>query len=209
MDPFIGEIRIFTGNFAPTGWFLCQGQLLPISQYQALFAIIGTFYGGNGTSNFQLPNLQGRFPIGAGQSPSGQMYNVGQIGGVEQISLTINNLPMHTHVATFTPSGGGSQTVNVTVNGSSAAGGVSTAGGNYLAGVAAGSARGTGGLYVSNPAPNTLGAIAGVSATISGGGSGGTVTNANTGNGLPFAPTPLYVAFSYIMAYNGIFPSRG
>jgi microcystin-dependent protein len=100
MDPFIGEIRIFTGNFAPTGWFLCQGQLLPISAYQALFAIIGTFYGGNGTSNFQLPNLQGRFPIGVGMAPSGQIYNIGQIGGVEQIQLTINNMPSHSHLAT-------------------------------------------------------------------------------------------------------------
>lgn len=210
MDPFIGEIRIFTGNFAPTGWFLCQGQLLPISSYQALFAIIGTFYGGNGTSNFQLPNLQGRFPIGVGQAPSGQIYNVGQIGGAEQIQLTINNLPTHTHVATFTATGGGTPTVNVTVNGSSATGATSTPGGNYLAGIASGAAtRGNGELYVSNPAQNTLGAIAGVSATISGGGSGGTVSNANTGNSLPFAPTPLYVAFSYIIAYNGIFPSRG
>ena len=129
MDPFIGEIRIFTGNFAPTGWFLCQGQLLPISSYQALFAIIGTFYGGNGTSNFQLPNLQGRFPIGRGNGASGQIYNIGQIGGVEQISLTINNLPTHTHLATFTPGGGGSSSLMASPN----AGNSSSPAGNYLA----------------------------------------------------------------------------
>lgn len=208
MDPFIGEIRIFTGNFAPTGWFLCQGQLLSIASYQALFAIIGTYYGGNGTSNFQLPNLQGRFPVGVGQAPSGQIYNLGQIGGVEQIQLTINNLPTHTHVATFSPSGGGSPTVNVTINGSSATGTTTTPGGNYLAGTASGGSGHSGQLYVASPAQNTLGAIAGVSASISGGTGGGTVTNGVTGNSLPFAPTPLYVAFNYIIAYNGIFPTR-
>lgn len=209
MDPFVGEIRIFTGNFAPTGWFLCQGQILPISAYQALFAIIGTTYGGNGTSNFQLPNLQGRFPIGAGQSPFGTNYNLGQAGGVEQVALTINNLPAHTHVATFTPTGGGAPTVNVTVNGSSAAAGTSAPAGNYLAGLASGGSARSGELYVANPAPSSLGAIAGVSATASGGITGGTVANAATGNSLPFSPTPSYQGINYIIAYNGIFPSRG
>lgn len=205
MDPFIGEIRIFAGNFAPQGWFLCQGQLLPISQYQALFAIIGTFYGGNGTNNFQLPNLQGRMPVGWGQGQGLPLYNIGQAGGSPVVTLTQAEMPAHTHVATFTPTGGGSPTV--TVNGSSATGGTSTPGGNYLAGLASGSSgRGNGELYVANPAQNTLGAIAG--ASISGVITGGSVTNASTGGNSPVNIEPPYVAISYIIAYNGIFPSR-
>lgn len=203
MDPFIGEIRIFTGNFAPTGWFLCQGQLLPISGYQALFAIIGTFYGGNGTSNFQLPNLQGRFPIGVGQSPSGQIYNVGQIGGVEQIQLSINNLPNHTHLATFTPGTGGSSSLM----GSPNAGNSSTPAGNYIANGTDASGTLTSPIqnYVTPAAAGTTAALAGLSVT----GAPGTVAVQPTGNSMPFVPTPLYVAFNYIIAYNGVYPSRG
>lgn len=203
MDPFIGEIRIFTGNFAPTGWFLCQGQLLPISAYQALFAIIGTFYGGNGTSNFQLPNLQGRFPIGVGMAPSGQIYNIGQIGGVEQVQLTINNLPSHTHLATFTPGTGGSSALNASPN----AGNSSTPAGNYIANGTDASGTLTTPIqnYVTPAAAGTPAALAGLSVT----GAPGTVAVQNTGNSLPFSPQPLYVAINYIIAYNGIFPSRG
>jgi microcystin-dependent protein len=209
MDPFIGEIRIFTGNFAPTGWFLCQGQLLPISAYQALFAIIGTFYGGNGTSNFQLPNLQGRFPIGVGQAPSGQIYNIGQIGGVEQIALTINNLPAHSHIATFTGTAvSNPPAVTANVQGASVAGNSTLPTNNYIAGLPKGSTSGD--LYVNNPASGTLGNIAGVSGSIPNFPTpAGTVAVQNAGNGLPFSPTPLYLAISYIIAYNGIFPSRG
>lgn len=203
MDPFIGEVRIFTGNFAPTGWFLCQGQLLPISAYQALFAIIGTFYGGNGTSNFQLPNLQGRFPIGAGMAPSGQIYNIGQIGGVEQISLTINNLPSHSHLATFTPGTGGSSSLMGSPNPANS----SSPSGNYIANTTdtSGTLPSPPQSYVTPAAAGTPAALAGLSVT----GAPGTVSVQNAGNSLPFAPTPLYVAFNYIIAYNGIFPSRG
>lgn len=209
MDPFVGEIRIFTGNFAPNGWFLCQGQLLPISSYQVLFAIIGTYYGGNGTTNFQLPNLQGRVPIGWGQGQGLPLYDLGQTGGAPSVALTQAQMPTHTHVATFTPTGGGTPSVNVTLNGSSAPGGTSAPAGNYLAGVASASSGRNGELYVANPNSNTLGAIAGVSATLSGVVTGGTVTNAVAGNSLPFSIEPPYLAISYIIAYNGVFPSRG
>src|ERR1700735_469927 len=83
VDPFIAEIRIFPFAFAPRGWALCNGQLLPISQNTALFSLIGVYYGGNGTTNFALPNLQGRVPVHQGQSPGTSNYVIGQSGGVE------------------------------------------------------------------------------------------------------------------------------
>jgi microcystin-dependent protein len=97
MDPFIGEIRVVGFNFAPTGWFLCQGQQLPISAYQALFAILGTTYGGNGTSNFNLPNLQGNVPVHRGQGPGLSNYNLGHTGGTTSVALTSSNLTPHSH----------------------------------------------------------------------------------------------------------------
>lgn len=206
MDPFIGEIRIFAGNFAPTGWFLCQGQLLPISAYQALFAIIGTFYGGNGTSNFQLPNLQGRFPIGVGTSPSGQIYDIGQVGGTEQVTLTLSSLPTHTHLATFAP-GTSQPTVNVSMQAGSGTGTTQTPNGNYICNVTD-SGGNTDGIFAPAGSAGTLGNVAGVSATVSGG-FGGTVTVQTTGNGLPVQTVSPYLGITYIIAYNGVFPSRG
>jgi microcystin-dependent protein len=99
MDEFIGIIKIFGGNFAPVGWALCQGQLLPISQYTAVFSILGTTYGGNGTTNFGLPNLCGLTPIGWGQGPGLPMINLGQIGGEQNHTLLSTEMPAHTHQA--------------------------------------------------------------------------------------------------------------
>lgn len=97
MDPFVGEIRIFTGNFAPTGWALCNGQLLPISQNTALFSLLGTSYGGDGKSNFALPNLQGRFPLHQGQGPGLTPRFVGETDGAASVSLLANEMPQHGH----------------------------------------------------------------------------------------------------------------
>jgi microcystin-dependent protein len=91
-DPYIGEIRMFGGNFAPVGWLLCQGQLLDISDYDALYNLIGTTYGGDGQQNFALPNLQSRMPMHVGSN-----FPLGQVGGVESVTLTTNQLPTHTH----------------------------------------------------------------------------------------------------------------
>ena len=91
-DPYIGEIRMFGGNFAPVGWLLCQGQLLPISQYDALFNLIGTTYGGDGQQSFALPNLQSRMPMHQGSG-----FQLGQMAGVESVTLNRNQLPVHTH----------------------------------------------------------------------------------------------------------------
>lgn len=97
MDPFVGEIRIFTGNFAPKGWAMCNGQLLPISQNTALFSLLGTFYGGDGRSTFGLPNLQGRFPLHQGQGPGLTQRLVGETGGAASVSLLANEMPQHGH----------------------------------------------------------------------------------------------------------------
>ncbi|HUI99956.1 MAG TPA: tail fiber protein [Usitatibacter sp.] len=99
MDPFTGEIRIFGGNFAPQNWMLCNGASLPISQYQELYALIGTTYGGDGQQTFNLPNLCGRIPVGAGQAPGMQSYALGQQGGLDSVPLADVNHPQHTHLA--------------------------------------------------------------------------------------------------------------
>ena len=96
-DPFVAEIRIFPFNFAPGGWAWCDGQLLPISQNTPLFALIGTTYGGNGRSNFALPNLQGRAPMYYDQGPGLSYHDIGETGGEETISLLVNEMPTHTH----------------------------------------------------------------------------------------------------------------
>jgi microcystin-dependent protein len=96
-DPYLGEIRIFAGTFAPSGWALCNGATLSISQNTALFSLLGTTYGGNGVSTFQIPNLQGRMVLGFGQLTGGGNYTQGQTGGTENTTLTTTNLPSHAH----------------------------------------------------------------------------------------------------------------
>lgn len=96
-EPFIAEIRIFAGNFAPRSWALCNGQLLPISQNTALFSLIGTTYGGDGRSTTALPNLKGRIPMHPGRGPGLTSRRLGQRGGVEMVTLTEAQMPNHTH----------------------------------------------------------------------------------------------------------------
>ena len=95
--PYIGEIRMFGGNFAPSGWLLCQGQLLPISEYDTLFNLIGTTYGGDGQETFAVPNLASRVPVHMGQGPGLQNYTIGEAAGVETVTLTTQQIPQHTH----------------------------------------------------------------------------------------------------------------
>ena len=92
-QPYVGEIRMFAGNFAPAGWMLCQGQLLPISEYETLFNLIGTTYGGDGQSTFALPNLQSQVPIHQGNG-----FTLAETGGTEQVTLSVSQIPSHTHV---------------------------------------------------------------------------------------------------------------
>ena len=97
-QPFVGEIRMFGGNFAPAGWAFCSGQLMSISENETLFNLIGTTYGGDGQETFALPDLQGRIPIHAGQGPGiSQSYQLGESAGVESVTLTVSQLPVHTH----------------------------------------------------------------------------------------------------------------
>jgi microcystin-dependent protein len=97
MDPFVGEIRAFPFNFAPTGWAMCNGQLLPISQNTALFSLLGTYYGGDGRSTFALPNLQGSVPLGAGQGAGLRDYYPGERGGSASVTLLPSEMPAHGH----------------------------------------------------------------------------------------------------------------
>ena len=96
-DPFVAEIRIFPFNFAPKGWAFCDGQLLPLSQNTALFSLLGTTYGGNGKSNFALPNMQGNAPMFWGQGPGLSLHDIGETGGSETVTLLESEIPSHSH----------------------------------------------------------------------------------------------------------------
>lgn len=96
-DPFVAEIRMFSFNFAPRGWAMCNGQILPLSQNTALFSLLGTTYGGNGMSNFALPDLQGRAPMHPGQGPALSLHDLGEIGGSETVTLLESEIPAHNH----------------------------------------------------------------------------------------------------------------
>lgn len=96
-EPYIGEIRMFAGNFPPNGWMFCEGQTIPISENDALFTLIGTTYGGDGQETFNLPNLASRVPIHMGTGPDGTTYQIGEMAGVESVTLTTQQTPNHTH----------------------------------------------------------------------------------------------------------------
>ena len=167
--PFLGQIKIFAGNFAPQGWALCNGQILPISQYDALFVLLGTTYGGDGQTTFALPNLQGRLPIHAGQGPSLSNYSLGQTGGTEMVTLTSAQIASHTHALQGTASPGTS----------TSPAGLVPAGG---AGNIYGTATPTTGMY-----PGTVG---------------------TAGSSSPHDNTMPFLVINYIIALQGIFPSR-
>ena len=96
-QPYVGEIRMFAGNFAPAGWMFCEGQQLPIAENETLFQLIGTTYGGDGEETFNLPNLASRVPIHMGTGPDGTTYQLGEMAGTEQETLTVQQIPNHTH----------------------------------------------------------------------------------------------------------------
>jgi len=109
MAPIIGEIRMFAGNFAPNGWMFCEGQTLPISENESLFNLIGTTYGGDGQETFNLPNLASRVPIHQGTGPGGTTYQLGEMAGTEQETLTTQQIPSHTHPWLGSTAPGGSK----------------------------------------------------------------------------------------------------
>ena len=106
-EPYVGEIRMFAGNFAPNGWMFCEGQTLPISQNEVLFQLIGTTYGGDGQETFNLPNLASRVPIHMGTGPDGTTYQLGEMAGTEQETLTTQQIPNHTHTLSASTAAGG------------------------------------------------------------------------------------------------------
>ena len=131
MDPILGQIILFAGNFAPQGWAFCNGQLIAIQSNQALFALLGTTYGGNGQTTFGLPDLRGRAPIHFGQGPGLSTFNLGQTGGEENVTLRQSEIPSHSH--SFAP---GCNSGSVGVQGSPANGYVGAQDGPYYASAA-------------------------------------------------------------------------
>lgn len=203
MEAFIGTILPWPMNWAPNGWALCNGATLPISQWQAVFALIGTTYGGNGTTNFQLPNLQGRTMVGYGNGLGLTPRDMGEIAGTENASILIGNMPSHTHVATFTPGGAGSSSLLASPNG----GNSSNPAGNYLANGTdtSGTLSAPTQNYVTPAAAGTPAAIAGLNVT----GGAGTVAVQPAGGNTPLGIMPPFLVVNFIFCMIGIFPSRG
>ncbi len=119
-EPFIGEICLFPYTYAPSGWAFCEGQIMQIAQNQALYSLLGTYYGGNGTTTFALPDLRGRVPVGCGQGPNLSNYSLAQQGGNENVTLTSNQIPPHSHLVAANT---GDATDSSPANGVPAAGG--------------------------------------------------------------------------------------
>ncbi len=190
-EPFIGEICMFGGNFAPRGWALCNGQILPIAQNTALFSILGTTYGGNGQTTFALPNLQGRVPIHPGQSPGTSQYTLGEASGTETVTLLQTQMPMHVHpVSVNAP-------IAIPVNAGNGASPTpsDTAVLSQTSDTVAGAVVD---LYSPGPGTTTLLPF---QATASG-------TTAVAGGNQPFGIVSPYLCVNFIIALEGIFPSR-
>jgi microcystin-dependent protein len=180
-DPYFGEIRMFPFNFAPIGWALCAGQLLPVSQNTQLFSVIGTSFGGNGTSNFALPDLQDLVPIGLGDGPGLSPRTVGEVGGEMAVTLVSAQMPSHTH-----------NMVATTTQGTTA-----TASGNQLALADTGSKQGGGNeadFYSSNTGQAKTGLPASAIST--------------AGNGMPHNNMMPFLGLNFCISLQGTYPSR-
>ena len=190
VDFYLGQIIQFGGNFAITGTAMCNGQIVPIQQNTALFSLIGTFYGGNGTTNFQLPDLRGRSMIHQGQGPGLSPYVVGQVGGTENATLLVSNMPSHTHTITGALNASGVQpdaSAEAPVAGSVLGHAVDISGNTPKAKPA---------IYC--PAGTTANiALAGLN-----------VSAGLTGNNIPFSILDPYLAITCLIMMTGIFPSR-
>lgn len=204
MEAFMGQILQVGFNFAPLNWASCQGQLLSIAQNSAMFALLGTTFGGNGQTTFALPNLQSRMVIGVGQGPGLSQYVGGQVGGLEQVSVLTSNLPSHTHTATFTPSGGNTATVQAVTGVLPTALTSIPAEGSLLANTAP---AGPNAPKIYAPA-GTTGPVVNLGGVSGGGGGGGTVSVGLTGNNIPLGILPPYIAIWNIICMAGEFPSR-
>lgn len=183
-DEFMGIIKIFAGNFAPRGYMFCAGQILPISQYSALFSLLGTTYGGNGTTNFALPNLQGVVPIGQGNNPASGNYALGQVGGTATNSILTSNMPPHVHAGPGKISvSSANSTDSIPVDGASIA---------VPGSIVSRAFSPTLGFATSTPSVNLT----------------STITTSPTGSGIPINNMQPYLAINYIICIEGLFPSR-
>jgi microcystin-dependent protein len=210
MESYIGFVYPAGFNFAPRDFSFCSGQIIPISSNQTLFALMGATYGGDGRSSMGMPDLRARTPVGSSfmgsPVPPLQPVQWGERGGMQYIRLSQAQLPTHNHGAVFVPDGGGS---SVQVQVSTDEGDLSTpAEGAYLA-----QTKATGGpqdqaenIYASSPTPNSLVGLGGVSG--GGGGGGGHVTVDNMGSSSLVDIQSPYTGMSYVMAIEGLFPSR-
>jgi microcystin-dependent protein len=172
MDPYLGEIRMFAGNFAPRGWAFCNGSLMPISQNTALFSILGTQFGGDGRTNFALPDLRGRVPMHKGQGPGLSERTIGEESGESAVTVQINEMPGHNHVAnSVSTQTGKDPTATVWAN--------------------SGGGRTGKSVYSANPSvtmnPNAIGVA---------------------GGSQPHNNLQPYLAVNFIIALEGVFPSR-
>jgi|SRR5579863_9523179 len=201
-DPFLGEIRMVGFTFAPYGWALCQGQTISITQNQALFALLGVTYGGNGTTNFQLPDLQGRSPVGSGTGLGLSPIAPGDKGGTESAQLTNTQLPAHTHTAST--SGGGTGTVSISIPATSTTTGEGAIPSpTTILGPISASNR-PGELYSTSSATTTLAPFNAPVTT-----SAPSVQIGAAGLGQPFSLRNPYLGLTCIIALQGVYPSRG
>ncbi|WP_186198520.1 phage tail protein [Burkholderia gladioli] len=202
-DQYLGEIRMVAFDFAPYGWALCAGQLLPISQNNALFALLGTNYGGTGTTTFGLPNLQGRSPVGVGTGAGLAPIVLGETGGAEQITLTSSQMPMHTHAATVT-GGGGTSTVSISIPATTTTTSPqSVPGSNMVLGPGASSGHTATVYSTATPNTNLLPFNASVTTAPP------SITNSVAGGSLPFDIRNPYIGLTFIIALQGVYPTRG
>ena len=181
-NPFIGEMMLFGGTFCPRGWSTAEGQLLPISSYSALFSILGTNFGGDGRSTFGLPDLRGRVPLSQGTGPGLSPVRIGEKGGVENVTVSLAQMPSHNHAATATS----------TLNGTGSQADAGVVAGNSLA------RTGTNSIY--NATAPAIAMAAGSVATA--------VTVAANGGGQPVAIRNPYLGMQWCIALEGVYPSR-
>jgi microcystin-dependent protein len=187
-EGYVGQIILVGFNYAPVGWAFCNGQLLQIADYEALFNLIGTTYGGDGETTFALPDLRGRIPVGPGPGPGLQNYLLGETGGAETITLTMQQLAAHTHA-------GSSSAFTATTRCKSGPGNQRTPGGNVHAGEAAGAT-----LPYSSAAANAAMSANAV-------GVSGPVTAASVGGNQPHDYLQPYLSLNFCIALFGVYPS--
>lgn len=198
MEGYIASIMLFAGNFAPRNWAFCAGQLMPISQNTALFALLGTTYGGNGQTTFGLPDLRGRTPIGTGQGPGLQNIILGEMAGTNNVTLLSSNMPIHTHTASLSNLASTPQAATVT-------GDAITPENNYLA-LSPKIGSGPNATQLKTYATPT--AATGNIKPMVGNAVSGTATNSTAGGSTPFSIMQPYLGMNYVICMYGIFPSR-